>query len=693
MLKNLDPSKFPLRIEGACQGKKLLPVVARVHERISSIPVIEIDFFCENGKLALEDLVGKTMHLVADSDDGGTKRWFRGTCITAEHIGKLTTGGHFKAIVRPWLWFLTRRTDVRIFQNKKVIDIIKDVLQEYGFSGDIEDKLSGSYEDREYCVQYRETDFDFISRLMEEEGIYYYFTHDSSTEKMVLADGSQDHPKIPAPSELDYSRYAMRSTIETVGPLVFEWNGIETARSGKVTLEDYNFETSTANMSATSMVPAGSYSDTAHNLYDYPGHYRDAGLGEKRAKVKMQAEAIQHHIVSGLSDGINLSVGHTMKVSKLERTKDPADVMLIECNHDIVQLEGIQNGIFNDDAEALATSGVDAEISEPHMVRFRAVDKSKQYRAPLVTPWPKVGGIHTATVTGPSGEEIFTDTYGRIKVQFHWDLDGKKDDKTTCWVRTMMPWTGKNWGAIAIPRIGQEVVIDFEEGDPDRPLCVGMLYNDKTMPPYKLPDNKTQSGVKTNSTLGGGGFNELMFEDKKGDELVRFQAEKDYRQIVKNNANITVGLEKKGKGDLDLTVHNDMTEVVKEGDYAQTIEKGDHTRDVDKGKMTTTVMGNVTKTVRKGDHITNVNMGHHKTTVKMGNLSVNVSLGKIEMQALQSIELKCGGSVIKMDPFSISIKAMNLKTEGVLMAEHTGMLTTVKASLLLTLKGVFVNIN
>jgi type VI secretion system secreted protein VgrG len=667
MLKNLIPSNFPLRIEGECESKDLLPVVARVHERISSIPTIEIDFFCENGKLTLEELVGKTMHLVADSDDKTTKRWFRGTCVSAEYVGKLMVGGHFKAIVRPWLWFLTRRTDLRIFQEKTVVEIIEEVLGGYASGANKTLNLSGDYDKREYCVQYRETDFDFISRLMEEEGIYYYFDHESETEKMVLVDGSQDHPTIPEPSQLDFSRYAMRSTVESVAPLVFEWNGIESVRSGKVTLEDYNFDKSTVDMSATSMVSAGSYSETDSNLYDYPGHYKNAAQGEKRAKVRMQAEAIHHHIVSGLSDGLNLSVGHTMKVAKLERTKDPAEVLLIECNHDIVQLDGIEQGLFKEDAEALATAGIGDGISEPHMGRFRAVDKSKQYRAPLVTPWPKVGGIHTAVVTGPKGEEIFTDPYGRIKVQFHWDLDGKKDDKTTCMVRTMMPWTGKNWGAIAIPRIGQEVVIDFEEGDPDRPLCVGMLYNDKTMPPYKLPDNKTQSGVKTNSTLGGGGFNELMFEDKKDEELVRFQAEKDYKQIVKNNATIEIGLEKKDKGDLSLTVHNDVNEVIKEGDYSEVVEKGDHNTAIEKGD--------------------------HKTVVSKGDMNVEVAAGKIVVKAAKSIELKCGGSSIKMDPRSITLKSTMITVNGQATVDVKSKATTVKAALLLTLKGKMVKIN
>lgn len=667
MLKNLDPTKFPMRIEGECAGKKLLPLVVRVTERISTIPAIELDFFCENGKLALEDIVGKTLHVVIDSDKGDKKRWFRGICTSAQYIGKLDVGGHFKAVARPWLWFLTRRTDLRIFQNLKTPEIITSVLEEHGFSGNLTDKLSETYEPRDYCVQYRETDFDFISRLMEEEGIYYYFKHDGGTEKMVLADGPSGHQDIAAPSELQFLPYSMRSTIENVGPLIFEWNGREQVRSGQVSLDDYDFENSKGDLVSISKVKAGSYSRDSDVRYDYPGRYRTNSRGGKYAKVRMEAEAIRHHIVKGMSDGVNLEVGGTFKVTKLERTKDPKKAMLIECRHDFVQLAATKKGFFEGDLSTIQTAGVTEGAHEGHIVRFEAIDAEKQYRAPQVTPWPKVGGIHTAVVTGPSGEEIYTDPYGRIKVQFHWDTDGKLDDKTTCFIRTMMPWTGKNWGAIAVPRIGQEVVIDFEEGDPDRPLCVGMLYNDKTMPPYKLPDNKTQSGVKTNSSLGGGGFNELMFEDKKGSELVRFQAEKDYRQIVKNDAEITVGLEKKDKGDLTLTVHNDVTETINEGHYTETVKAGNHTTTLDKG--------------------------NHVTVLKQGDMSVDVNKGKITVTAMKSIEFKVGGSSIFMDGKSIAIKSPTIDIKGSVKTDVASPLTTVKGDMLLTLNGKLVKIN
>lgn len=651
MYKRTDPSKFPLRLEGDCQSLKLLPISAKVTERISQVPTIDVHFHCENHDLALEEVVGKTMHLVAESEDNSSKRWFRGTCVSAEFVSTIDVGGLFRAEVRPWLWFLTRRTDLRIYQQMTVVDIIQSVLGEYGFSGDLVLKLSHSYETREYCVQYRETDLDFIDRLMQEEGIYYYFDHEPGTEKMVLIDDMGKHVSINAPSDLKFRSYSMRSTHETVEPFVFEWGGKEKVRSAKVVLDDYNFETSTASLkSENKTTRKRHYFDDKDERYDYPGHFRSANLGEHRARVRTEAEAVAQHVVHGVSDAINMAAGCLFKIADLPRTKgEPKEVLLLECVHEIVQIEALYDGVMNWTSDQLEQMGFASKPKEPHMVRFSVMDALEQFRAPFLTPWPKVGGIHTAVVTGPGSEEIHTDEYGRIKVQFHWDRDGKNDDNTTCWVRTMMPWTGKSWGAIAIPRIGQEVVISFEEGDPDRPLCIGMLYNDKTMPPYALPANKTQSGVKTNSTKGGGGFNELMFEDKKDDELVRFQAEKDYEQIVKNDSTITVGLEKKDPGSLSTTVHKDLSETV--------------------------------------------NTGDHSTLVKQGDLSVDVKMGKITVTAMKSIEFKCGGSTIKMDPTSITVKSPTITVKADMKADVKSPMTTVSGDMMLTLKGGVVMIN
>lgn len=661
MFDKPDPSKFPLRLEGDCESFKLLPISAKATERVSHVSSFEVHFYCENKNLMLEDIVGKTMHLVAESEDRSAKRWFRGTCISAEFVSLMDFGAIFKAEVRSWLWFLTRRTDLRIYQNLTVVEIIQSVLEEYGFSGDLQLQLSHTYEAREYCVQYRETDLDFIDRLMQEEGIYYYFDHEPNVEKMVLIDDMGKHVSIAEPSDLEYRDYSMRSTHESVDPYVFSWSGQENVRSAKVVLEDYNFTTSTATLTSenkTTRKPH--YLDEKNERYDYPGHFRSADLGEHRARVRMESEAVAQHIVTGVSDAVHLAVGCLFKIDKLPRTKgEPKEVLLLECVHELIQLEALYDQSMNWSEETLEKIGLKSDEKEPHMVRFSVMDAlSLQFRAPFVTPWPKVGGIHTAMVTGPGGEEIHTDEYGRIKVQFHWDRDGNKDENTTCWVRTMMPWTGKNWGAIAIPRIGQEVVISFEEGDPDRPLCIGMLYNDKTMPPYALPENKTQSGVKTNSSKGGGGFNELMFEDKKGEELVRFQAEKDYEQIVKNNATITVGVEKMDSGDLTQTIYNDFTETVNQGNHTTTIEQGDH-----------------------------------NTTVSMGDLDVTVSSGKITVSAAQSIEFTCGGSKIKMDPQSITLDSPTITVKAKMKADMTSPKTTVNGDMMLTLTGGVVMIN
>lgn len=667
MLKNLDPAGYPLRLEGDAKSKKLLPLTAEVREGVSRIPTVSVEFFCENKKLALTELVGKTMHLVAADDKDAQKRWFRGTCISAEYVAKVEVGAHYRAEVRPWLWFLTRRTDVRVYQKKTVVEIITEVIEEYGFSGHIEKKLNGSYQPREYCTQYRETDFDFISRLMEEEGIYYFFRHEGDTEKMVLADAPSAHEPIAKPSKLLFMPQTIKSTIEVADPVVFEWNHTEQVRSGKVTLEDYDFETTSADLTTESTKSGVAYIDQKHERYDYPGHYRKAPLGEEFAKVRMESEGVQHKTIEGLSDAVMMGVGRTFTLDKSPRPDDPTTVMVLECQHQFLQVQALGDAVLGELFTALGVEDVEAGHNDAHLVRFKAIASDAQYRSPQITPWPNIGGIHTAVVTGPSGEEIWTDKFGRIKIQFHWDRDGKSDDNSSCWVRTMMPWSGNRWGAIAIPRIGQEVVIQFEEGDPDRPLCIGMLYNDKTMPPYSLPGNKTQSGVKTNSSLKGGGFNELMFEDKKDDELVRFQSEKNYEQIVKNNASIKVGLEKKDDGNLDVEVHNDVNETINEGNY--------------------------TELVKMGDHKTTLDKGDHETLLKTGDMKVDVKAGKIVVTAMKSIEFKVGGSSIKMDPKSITVKSPTVTVQADIKADVTSPLTTVKADTMLTLKGGMVFIN
>jgi type VI secretion system secreted protein VgrG len=358
-----------------------------------------------------------------------------------------------------------------------------------------------------------------------------------------------------------------------------------------------------------------------------------------------------------------------------------------------------------------STLPVDEDNSDTYRIVFDVIPKSARYRAPQITPWPRSMGLQTAVVTGKSGEEIYTDEYGRIKVQFHWDRLGKADEKTTCWVRCVMPWTGKNWGMISIPRVGQEVVIQFEEGDPDRPICTGMLYNADNKPPYALDANKTQTGIKSRSTKEGAAsnFNEFLFEDKKDAEFVRLQSEKDYTEIIKNNATITIGLEKKDDGDLTQTIHRNKTETLKTGDHVFKVEKGnqeifvktDHKETIE-GKSEQTITGNHTQTVKTGNYTQTiktgnvtreVKTGNEKHTIKTGNYTLDTSLGKVTVTAMQEIMLKVGGNSIKIDQSGITIKGIMVNIQGTATADIKSPLTTVKADAVLTLSGGVTMIN
>ncbi|MEM6372385.1 MAG: type VI secretion system tip protein TssI/VgrG, partial [Pseudomonadota bacterium] len=329
------------------------------------------------------------------------------------------------------------------------------------------------------------------------------------------------------------------------------------------------------------------------------------------------------------------------------------------------------------------------------------IPKTEQYRAPFRTAWPRDMGLQTAVVTGPSGEEIYTDKYGRIKVQFHWDRLGQKDENTTCWVRVVMPWTGKNWGMISIPRIGQEVVIQFEEGDPDRPICTGMLYNADTMPPYALDANKTQTGIKTRSSKEGAAsnYNELVFEDKKDEEFIRMHSEKDYFQTIENNAVIMIGQDKMDPGDLTQTIYHTKTETIETGDHIFSVSEGnqeifvktDHTEKIE-GEAEQTITGNYTQTIEDGDVTREVSSGNEDHTLPSGDYTMDVSSGTISITAGTEISLTVGSSNITIDSSGVSISGTMVSMEGSASADVDSPATTVSGQLV-TIDGSTTMIN
>ena len=689
-----------LRMAGPLPESKMFIKAARVVEGLSQISEITIDFMSHDRGLKMEDLVGQThkVRIQLGEEGEGTWREFVGTCVEASYIGLHEGYSFFSLEVRPWLWFLTKTSNNRIFQNLNAVDIIKKVFADRGFA-DYTISPSRTPDPRVYTVQYNESDYDFICRLMEEEGMYFFSTVRAGKDHLMVVDGAGGHAAVEgAPSIKFITREAGYRRTEDH---IFEWRGGEGVRSGKVTLRDYNFEAPAADRTVVKAVPKGKHSFKNFEQYGYPGRYRETPLGEIHARVRMEAEACQHAVGSAVGNVRTLATGATFTLQEHARATENAEYLIIAGVH-MMQVEvqqedetqGIQAqpGLTGPAVPELPSSiRFDEENKDTYRCTFKTIRKSVQFRAPLKTAWPKIPGILIARVTGPAGEEIYTDKYGRIKVQFPWDREGQNDENTSCWIRVVTPWAGKAWGMIAVPRIGQEVVIQFEDGDPDRPICTGMLYNADVMPPYTLPANMTQTGIVTRSTKAGSAstFNELIFEDKKDAEFVRLQSEKDYKETIKNNAVITVGMEKKDPGDYTMTIYHHRSEFVKTGDSTFKVEQGNEIRDIKTDKTETIgqhstkeVKGNLKSTV-KGNETHDITGNNEK---KVTGTYTNDVTGAVTIESKQSITLKVGGNTIVIDPSGITIKGIMITTDANGMATH-------KSGGIMTIQGAMVMIN
>lgn len=696
------------RLECGVPASKAVLKNAKIAEGLSRLTETRVEILCNDEQVDLQDFVGENMILTLDEETGsGTVgHHFTGTCISVEFLGYYQGDLHLLAEVRPWLWFLTKTRGNRIFQALSVPEIIKSVLGDHGFTSDVTDRLQESYSVREYCVQYRESDFDFISRLMEEEGIYYYFRQEEKRLKLVLADGIRAHQTVKGKAEVPFY-FREHLGYRRDKDHVFEWSGRTGVTSGKVTLEDYDFEKPKSDLKTVKSIPLGKHAHKKYEIYDYPGHYRQPETGAGRALVRIEAEAARHLRSRAVGNLRGLRAGNTFALRKHPRSEVNQEYLTVSMVHhlqietDYEDAETRQNPFLERD-ESPGAKDPEEGRHDTYRCEFEVIPIKVPFRAPLATRWPAISGLHTAVVTGPKGEEIYTDKYGRIKVQFHWDRLGKGDDKTTCWVRCVMPWTGKNWGMISVPRVGQEVVIQFEEGDPDRPICTGMLYNADTMPPYALPENMTRTGIQTRSTKDGGAtnYNELVFEDKKGEEFVRLHAEKNFWHTVENDSVVRIGLDKKDPGDLTQTIHRHKTETIKTGDHTFIVESGNQTIFVKtnhdetiEGTCDQTITGNTTQTIKQGNLTREVSMGNEDVKVSMGNYSLKTSLGSISEEAMQKIEMKVGTSSITIDQMGVTIKGMMIKIEGTAMLQAKAPMSTVKGDAILILKGGMTMIN
>jgi len=558
-------------------------------------------------------------HLTVTLHNDAQQRFIDSLCAEVSKLPGDASTEYYSLLLRPWLWWLTLASNNRVFQNLTTSDIVTSIFKAHGFT-DYELKLTGGFAPREYCMQYGESDFAFVSRLLEEEGIFWFFIYAEGKHTLVLADSNDAFPQCPNASTIPYLG-------QKIGER--ELHGI---RSGEISLQavsgmyrttDYEFTTSAASLYNQAEAVAGPLS-----IYEHPGGYSSKARGDVLAKQRIDALRTQEKRFVGESDCRWLVPGHWFTLTGHDDEAANIDWIVTSVTH---------------------------EASHEHYRnRFEAIPKSTPYRPPRVTPKPRMH-TQTALVVGKAGEEIWTDQYGRIKIQLPWDRDGKNDESSSCWVRVALPWSGKGFGMQFVPRIGQEVIVTFIDGCPDRPLVTGCVYNGDNVLPYALPANQTQSGIKTRSSKGGEGFNELRFEDKKDSEEVFLQAQKDLKINVLNDAATTVG------HDETLTVKNARTRTVKEGDETVTLEKGKRSVTIQTGsdsldvKDTRTVKVGSNQMHSTGGNYTHEVSGNYELTVD-GNLTIKVS-GTLTLQSSSDFTARSDANLTNKSGLALTNKA------------------------------------
>ncbi len=587
----------------------------------------ELGLLSENTGIKFQDIIGKNVTVAIVLADG-EKRYFNGLILRfAQGPSQDNSGMRFAtytATMVPWLWLLTKTADSRIFQNLSVPDIVKKIFQDLGLL-DFKFDLSGSYSKRDYCVQYRETDFNFVSRLLEDEGIFYFFEHGKKKHTLVIGDAADKHKPCPkqesAWCELTTGGTSEKDMIERV-------EVTQEITSGKYTLNDFNFETPATDLKVNAPSPK-SLGPGEREVYDYPGGFVKRAGGDRLVNIRMEEKEAAITTISGTSKCRAFTSGYKFTLKDYYRD---------DMNNKDYVLTSISHSASQEYSSGGGGSGLIYSNS------FTCIPHDVPYRPRRVTRAPVVEGVQTAIVVGPKGEELFTDEHGRVKVQFHWDREGEKDDKSSCWIRVSQLWAGAGWGAMHIPRTGQEVIVDFLEGDPDRPIITGRVYHGTNKPPYDLPGAKTQSVIMSNTSKGGSGSNELRFEDKKGEEEVYVHAQKNTTIKTENDKNQSTG------NDETLLIANDRTKKV-DNDEKSTIGN-DRTEKVENNESIT-IVANRTQDVGKEEKVT---IGDN-CTVKVGK--------SFKLTADKEILLKTGAASIHMKKDGkIVIKGKNILIKG-----------------------------
>jgi type VI secretion system secreted protein VgrG len=677
-----------------------------IREQLGRLFQIDAELSSEDGGIDLDDVVGNNVTIRLSLSQGGD-RFFNGFVSRLTQVADQSGYAHYRATIVPWLWFLTRTADCRIFQTQSAPDIIEAVFKGHGFH-DYKLSLSGSYVTRDYCVQYRETDFNFVSRLMEQEGIYYFFQHENGKHTLVLADSISAHSPYTGYEEITFNRVDTGASDREV---ITDWTMEKEAQPVACALNDFDFTKPKTSLRSNTNV-SRPYGAAQFEIYDYPGEYVDPSEGDRLSGVRLDELQTQYQTLYGQASARGVVTGSTFTLKNHPRDDQNDDYLVT----------GVS---IHADAGEFASSKNEGEFFS---CSFTAMPKSQQFRSARLTPKPIVQGPQTAMVVGPTGEEIYTDQYGRVKLQFHWDRYGAADENSSCWVRVSQYWAGKKWGAMHIPRTGQEVIVEFLEGDPDRPIVTGRVYNDVSMPPYGLPAEMTKSTVKSNSSKGGNGFNEIRFEDKKGSEQVFIHGEKDLDIRVKNNGFENIGTDRHlvvaqnrfehVQNNRNETVDNNHNEQITKD---RNLSVGGKEAKAVTGSLSLTVSGDVIE-VFKGKHSEQVTSDYYlqadniviegmtSITINVGSSYIaidatGISLGTsgtITLTDSQGLTVKSGASIAMQDASGLAIKsgasiamqdAAGLSVQSSAQIQLQAPKATVQASAMLTLQGGLVKIN
>jgi type VI secretion system secreted protein VgrG len=665
------------------------------HEELGRLFEFEAILLSEKADINFDDVIGHNVTVRLETTKGVT-RYFNGLVSRFVQQPSTNYAASYRATIVPWFWLLTRTSDCRIFQNQTVPDIAKAVFTQHGLNDFDVSLLSASYTPWEYCVQYRETDFNFVSRLLEQEGIFYFFKHENGKHTLMLADDSTQ--LTPFGGYGDGISYRPPGTKSTELEHVRDWTLNKELHSGRYVHTDFDFENPKKSLLTVPAIIDRDYANAKFEIFDYPGEYAQPSDGKDWAKIRIQELQARYEMIHGGGDVRGITAGYTFDLKDMPRSDQNRTYLTVAVNHDIHQSGYESQG--------------QAEGGDLYHCSFSVLPATASFRPARMTPKPLIQGPQTAIVVGTAGEEIYTDQYGRVKVKFHWDRYSKGDENSSCWIRVSQAWAGKKWGAIYTPRIGQEVIVEFLEGDPDQPIITGRVYNAVAMPPYALPGEMTKSTVKSNSSKGGQGFNEIRFEDKKGSEQVFIHGEHNMDTRVKNDAFENIGNNRHLVVEQDRFEHvkNNRNETV-DNDHKESIGNDRNLNVTGKeavaigGSKSLTVTGDVIE-VFKGNHSEVVTSDYYlkadniviegltNVTIKVGQSYIAIEAGGISIGTNGTISLQDSQGLTVQSSAQIQISdSAGLTVQSSAQIQMDAPMTTVKGDGMLTLKGGVVMIN